>query len=253
MNEIGKAEWPDGRYTEEERLICALSRELRDGETAAVGNQSPVPAAAVMLAKATHASSARLLILGDARNWPFESTSEFFAHIQRGDVDVFFLGGAQIDPYGSINLHAIGDIAKPKVRLPGGAGSAMAYYRCKRVYLVKTDHHPRSFPEALDFATSHASPGYREPGFGVLAGVFTPIAVLRPDGEDGKLRLSRTAPGYSAADVQSRTGFAISAGEDEVPVLEPPTEAELLALRTIVRRHMATVYPEFTRGGIRHG
>jgi glutaconate CoA-transferase subunit B len=43
----------------------------------------------------------------------------FSLYLQRGNVDVGFLGGAQIDRFGNINATVIGDYQKPKVRLPG--------------------------------------------------------------------------------------------------------------------------------------
>ena len=47
----------------------------------------------------------------------------FTLYLQRGNVDVGFLGGAQIDRYGNINATVIGDYDHPKVRLPGSGGS----------------------------------------------------------------------------------------------------------------------------------
>ena len=49
---------------------------------------------------------------------------EIFDLSARGKLDLAFLGGAQIDEHGDMNLSFIGDPAAPKVRLPGGAGSA---------------------------------------------------------------------------------------------------------------------------------
>src|SRR5262249_60819615 len=52
------------------------------------------------------------------------SMFELFAfYLQRGLVDVGFLGASQIDPFGNINTTVIGDYAKPKVRLPGARGA----------------------------------------------------------------------------------------------------------------------------------
>jgi glutaconate CoA-transferase subunit B len=46
----------------------------------------------------------------------------FSLYLQRGNVDVGFLGGAQIDRFGNINATVIGDYDHPKVRLPGSVG-----------------------------------------------------------------------------------------------------------------------------------
>ena len=42
--------------------------------------------------------------------------------LQRGYVDIGFMGGAQIDQYGNLNSSFIGDPAHPKTRLPGTGG-----------------------------------------------------------------------------------------------------------------------------------
>ncbi|GIQ62803.1 hypothetical protein PACILC2_13710 [Paenibacillus cisolokensis] len=106
-------------WTPAELLICTLSRRLRDRETVVVGNFSPVPAAAALLAQASHAPRAEICILGDERNWPYEEAQQLYDAVQRGEADVFFLSGAQIDAYGNVNLHAIGRYESPEVRLHG--------------------------------------------------------------------------------------------------------------------------------------
>ncbi|MFN8556262.1 MAG: CoA-transferase, partial [Dehalococcoidia bacterium] len=115
-------------FTIEELLAVIIAREVRDGETVAVGTLSPVPAAGAYLAQALHASQARVLVHGDPA-YPFRAgTKEFFDFAQKGAIDLFFLSGAQIDVHGNINLHVVGDYERPSVRLPGGAGSGMLYY-----------------------------------------------------------------------------------------------------------------------------
>src|SRR4030081_1790567 len=48
--------------------------------------------------------------------------AEVLLLLQRGYVDVGFMGAAQIDQYGNLNSSFIGDPAKPKTRLPGTGG-----------------------------------------------------------------------------------------------------------------------------------
>ena len=52
---------------------------------------------------------------------------------------MFFLSGIQIDRYGNINLHVLGDYSSPQMRLPGAYGSAMLYYMAHRVILFRTE------------------------------------------------------------------------------------------------------------------
>ena len=52
------------------------------------------------------------------------SMFELFAfYLQRGLIDVGFLGAAQIDRFGNINTTVIGDYAAPTTRLPGSGGA----------------------------------------------------------------------------------------------------------------------------------
>ncbi|NHN29148.1 CoA-transferase [Paenibacillus agricola] len=240
-------------YSQDELLICMLARELRDHEVIGVGNNSPVPAAAALLAKALQAPSAILYILGQP-GWPFEGTGEFFNLMQRGGIDVFFLSGAQIDAYGNINLHVIGNYNQPKVRLPGGAGSAIVYFMCKRILLFKTDHNAKGFPEELDFATSVSSsqPYVHRPS--QLAGLFTPLGIFRPaaitkEAEAGRLQLTHTAPGVQAHFVQAQTNFdlKLAASGEPIPETAAPSAEELATLRGVVSGQLEQIYPEFAR------
>ena len=52
-------------YTSQEQLICSLSREIRNGEVVGVGNNSPIPAAASLLAKYLHAPPIQSLHHGE--------------------------------------------------------------------------------------------------------------------------------------------------------------------------------------------
>src|SRR5262249_58811500 len=49
---------------------------------------------------------------------------EIFAHyLQRGRIDVGFLGAAQIDRFGNLNSTVIANYSHPALRLPGGCGA----------------------------------------------------------------------------------------------------------------------------------
>ncbi|MGH7418597.1 MAG: CoA-transferase, partial [Candidatus Rokuibacteriota bacterium] len=149
-------------------MATVIAREVRDGETVAVGTLAPVPASGVLLAHLTHAPRARVVIMNHPDYWPFrQGSKEFYDFAQRGGFDLFFLSGGQIDRHGNLNLIAIGDAGRPHVRLPGGAGAAMLYYLPRRVVLFRTEHSPRIFVERVDHVTS--------PGSG-------PADVVRPGG-----------------------------------------------------------------------
>ena len=242
---------PVFEYTPEELMAVVISREVRDFETVGVGAASPIPASGCILAEQVHASHINLIILGSREYYPFPAGgSELHFLAQRGDLDLFFLSGIQIDSRGNINLHVLGDYESPQMRLPGAYGSAMLYYMAHRVILFRTEHTKRTFVEKVDFVTA---PGitpanvHREGG---PTKVVTPKALLAWDRQNGGWILEAVHPGSSMDEVKENTGFAlkISGSAKTTP---PPTERELLALRTVVREKMMRIYPDFAEKKIR--
>ncbi len=117
-------------------------------------------------------------------------------------------------------MSAIGEFAHPRVRLPGGAGSALILPTARRTILWRTQHTPRSLVERLDFVTAA----------GNVDRLVTPLCVFRM--QHGRLVLEALMPGVDLATVQQQTGFAVVS--DGSPArLPPPTEAELAALAAI--------------------
>src|SRR3954451_12090166 len=123
-------------------MAGALARLLRDGETVFFGVASPLPMVAALLAKRLHAPDLVVLALpGGVDPSPaalpvstvdpplidgaaaLVTLADVFDLAARGRLDTAFLGGVQIDRHGRINMSAIGDPRRLKVRLPGGAGS----------------------------------------------------------------------------------------------------------------------------------
>ena len=79
--------------------------------------------------------------------------------LQRGYVDVGFMGGAQIDEHGNLNSSFIGDPARPTTRLPGtGGGNDIASLT---QMIVAMRHEKRRFVKRVDFVTS---PGFLSGG-----------------------------------------------------------------------------------------
>jgi glutaconate CoA-transferase subunit B len=114
-------------YNDDELLVVLMAREVRDGEVSACGALSHLPAAGLLLAKASHAPNAELIILNTVFR-PFQTSRQFHFLAQRGDLGLFFVSGVQIDRHGNYNLHQLGpDPERPKVRFPGGYGGGMIY------------------------------------------------------------------------------------------------------------------------------
>jgi glutaconate CoA-transferase subunit B len=229
----------------EEVMIGALARQVRDGDWAACGTLSPLPAAALWLAQLTHAPRAEVFVAGSP-DWPFEGEWQgFFDLAQAGRLNVFFLSGAQIDGQGNINLMTIGPYEKPQVRFPGGAGSAILAYVVERVVLFKTEHAARGLVAAVDTVTA---PGYtpelspwQRPGR--ITCLVTPKCVftLLPPQPP---RLASLQPGVTLEEVRRLTSFPFEAPAEipETPALAPEGRGLLYGP---VKEKLAIAYPHF--------
>jgi glutaconate CoA-transferase subunit B len=223
-------------YEPDEMMAVEAARRLGDGTVCFVG--IGLPSLAANLARATHAPACVLiyesgtigakpeelpLSIGDGELAETAdavvSVPELFAYwLQCGRIDVGFLGAAQIDRHGNLNSTVIGDYASPKVRLPGGGGAPEIATSVRDVFVMLRQT-PRAFVEWLDFKTSV---GDR------VRVVVTDLGILEP--EDGELTLTRVHPGVEPEQACRATGWDLRVAED-VAATEPPTEAELAALR----------------------
>lgn len=236
-----------GAVTAAEAMAVAIAGRLHDGETIAVGSVSPIPALACLLARATHAPEARLILLGDPERFPFNGgMQEFYNFALRGKLDVFFGSGAQIDEHGNFNLSVIGDYAKPKARLPGGRAQGVLPFVVKRFYLFRTGHSRRVFVPQVDFVTAPGMPPAHVYHLGGLAAVFTDLCVLELSRERGRLELASLHPGVTLDEVRAKTGFPLHA-PSPVPSSPVPTARELELLRGTIREELERFYPEYVR------
>jgi glutaconate CoA-transferase subunit B len=158
----------------------------------------------------------------------------FSNYLQRGNVDVGFMGGAQIDKFGNINATVIGGYEHPKVRLPGSGGSQEIAAWANRCYIM-TPHQKRRFPEKVEFMTSAgfiSGRGDREKaglrGGGMLA-VVTDIGLMEPD-ESGEMILMALHPGKTDEEAKANTGWDLKVAP-ELRKTNAITENELRILR----------------------
>jgi glutaconate CoA-transferase, subunit B len=241
------------QYSSAELMIINAARLLRDGDVVFVGVGQPN--LACNLAKRTHAPNLVMIyeagVIGaEPERLPLSigdptlvsgalsvvSMYDIFSlYLQRGNVDVGFMGGAQIDKFGNINATFIGsDYTQPKVRLPGSGGSQEIAAWANRCYLM-TPHQKRRFPEKVDFITSagfldgrtaREATGVR--GAGIVS-VVTDIGMLEPD-ETGELILTALHPGRTADEATANTGWDLKVAP-KLRTTEPVTEQELRILR----------------------
>ena len=236
-------------YTIGELMASRISEEVRDETFVGTGAASPAPMAGVLLARATHAPDIIYVAIGaDDPDLNPISGKEAFDLAQRGKLDLFFLGGAQIDAEGNINLTVIGDHDTPDLRLPGAAGSGMLYYMTNRIILFRMEHTKRVFVEKVDFITSPGSSGDRVHRPGGPHILITNLCVMRYLRDRKRFRLESVHEGVTPQEVAENTGFDFDV-PDEVPVTAPPTPERLRLLRTSIREQVAGVYPAFVKSG----
>ena len=223
-------------YNDQELMVILMSREVRDGEVAACGALSQIPAAALLLAKALHAPNAELIILNTVFR-PFGTSRQFHFLAQRGDLGLFFASGVQIDKAGNYNLHQIGsDPDHPEVRFPGGYGGGLIYYAAKRTVLFRTEHTRRSLVEKVDYVSATGSSEPEVLRLGGPSKLVTPKATFAFNPLTRSLELESIHPTHTFDDVQENTGFNL--GVSHAPTTEAPTDEELATLQCQIRRTM---------------
>ncbi len=239
-------------YTTAELMICRAAKELRDREIAFIGTGLPMIAA--MLAKRTHAPNLVIIFeagtidsklvhlpgsVGDPRCVCSSTTCSglfdvFGTILQRGRVDVGFLGGAQCDMYGNLNSTAIGNYWKPKVRLPGSGGAGDIAALAKRTVIIMK-HEKRRFPLKVDYLTSvgwvDGPEGRSKVGLtrGGPVTVVTDLCVMKFDEKTKRMYVAEIHPGVSREQIQAETGFPLDFSKAKTT--PEPTEEEIRLIR----------------------
>jgi glutaconate CoA-transferase subunit B len=238
-----------GAVQPEERLAAALARLILDPAAPpvrhiAVGAASPIPAAACWLvAKSGH--PVRLSLLHKRSGNPFtEGTRELFDLTGQGRIDLFFLGGGQIDGQANINLIGTGEWPGSGVRFPGSFGSAFMYFMTPRTILFREEHSPRVLVPRVEHISA---PGVSPPEVfrrGTAQALVTGRCVFRFEPARARFVLESVHPGESLETIQAETGFDFDA-PDQVAVTPDPSAEELALLRGVVCDEMVETYPEF--------
>jgi glutaconate CoA-transferase subunit B len=247
-------------YTERELMVVCAARQIHDGENVFVGMRLPIIAFA--LAKRTHApnsiglfetgimrdapSQELLYTMGDAPNivdalWTTR-TVNLMGLMAAGELQLGFIGGAEIDLYGNLNTSIIGNWQHPKVRLPGSGGGADIASLSQRLAIIM-QHEKHRFRERVDFVTS---PGYGYPDEHGPAGVawrqrvglprggpavlITTLAVFTFDQHTGEALLQSYHPGSSIEQVQENTGWPLRLASNCAETI-PPSADELRLIK----------------------
>jgi glutaconate CoA-transferase subunit B len=241
-------------YTREELMGIEASRFIKNTDTVILGTGLPMVAA--IFAQKTHAPDVNFVVESGSidpilPSAPFTVADPIIGHmavktgslrevlgclVQKGLVDIGFLGGAEIDQFGNINSTCIGDPQSPKMRFPG-SGGANCIASCVPKILIISVHEKRRFPAKVQFITS---PGYIDgPDGRKKAGlkmtkpdiiVVTDLCVMQINPDTGRLELTKLMPEVTVDKVYENTGFKPKLRE-EIEEVELPAEGELMILR----------------------
>jgi glutaconate CoA-transferase subunit B len=232
-------------YSREEFLICLLARMLSGVKSVATGASSPIPGAAALLAQKRAGGHMTTMILGSNRHGPFnDGGPELFDRAGQGRIEVFFVGGGQIDGSGNVNLVGTGPYPKSEARFPGNFGIPYLYSLVPQVILFREEHSRRVLVPRVDFVTAAGTgpDGVRRNG-GPTA-LVTSRAVFHFDRDRQAFRLLSRHPGVSRSDIEENTGFEFLS-DNTVEETAPPETDSLALLRGPVREQIAEIYPEF--------
>jgi len=240
-------------YTPQELMVVSAAREIHDGEVVFVGMRLPL--LAFGLAKETHAPNAvglfenglvrdrpaseLLYTMSDAPNvagalWCTRMVN-VMGFLARGEVDLGFIGGAEIDHYGNLNTSYIGGPDHVRVKLPGSGGAADIACLARRLIIIMA-HEKRRFVPQVGYVTSPGhgeGQGWRErvgvPGGGP-ATVITTLGVLTADPDSRELMLHSYHPFTTPEEVRTNTGWDLHLSPN-LHKTPPPTPQELAIIR----------------------
>jgi glutaconate CoA-transferase, subunit B len=217
-------------------VVVNLARQIRPGDVVFTGVNSAVPTAACLLAKQCYPFSfTHLNVAGgiDARPRVLPASSgdptllngtaaifnneDFYDLCLRGGLDIAFLGAAQIDATGHLNVSVIGDWRSPKVRLPGGGGAATMVPTARRSVIWLTTHSLRGLVENVDFATASGA-----------TTLVTPCAVFERR-RDAPFALASYRSDLDPSAVRAMTGFSFDSSRAVPTPDAAPNELSELA------------------------
>jgi glutaconate CoA-transferase subunit B len=218
-------------FNKEELLACVIARLIGEARHVAVGAASPIPATAVFLLKQFN-PSLRISLLQKRKGNPFtEGSRELFDLAGQGRIDVFFLGGAQIDGAANINL-----VEAEGRRFPGSFGSAFMYQAVRQTILFREEHSRRVLVPKVEFISAAGNP----------AALLTGKALFGWDKAARRFFLQSIHSGNSLQEIRENTGFDFDF-EEKTKETAPPSAEELALLRGPVAGAIAADYPDFAK------
>jgi glutaconate CoA-transferase subunit B len=205
-----------------------IARLLRGSRHAAIGAASPIPAAGAFLYRMRDPGFRVSLQQRRAANPFSEGSRELFDLAGQGRIDTFFLGGAQIDGEGNINL-----VRADGRRFPGSFGSAFMYPMVKNTILFREEHSKRVLVPKVEFISARGDP----------AALLTGKALFSWQKDKRRFRLESVHD--DGVDIRAETGFDFD--QQDLKVTPPPTAEDLSLLRGPVATALAADYPDFAK------
>lgn len=247
------------KWSKEELMISAAADAIEDYDVALVG--IGLPNLAAMLAKQTHAPNLKLIFESgaiDAKpddlpqgpgDFPLLKTSVMttslfnaLGYVQRGKVDIAFLGAAEIDQYGNLNATVIGNYDSPLCRLPGSGGANDMGSGAGRIVVISR-HVRRKFPEKVSYITTPgfiSGPGDREryglKGEGPVR-VITDLGVFGFDEKTKRMKILSIHPGVKRKEIIENTQFEILGMDGEIPTTEVKSDEIHQLIQVLDRNH----------------
>ncbi|MDY6972977.1 MAG: hypothetical protein SV775_11690 [Thermodesulfobacteriota bacterium] len=235
-----------------EIIVILLSREIMDGEVCLGAGVGGIALFSALLARKLHAPNLHILGTGnDPEPEAFfeavndmrcyrrsESYMDFFEVFRLSERGMGFsvYSGMQIDRFGNINLHFIGDYPdRIKVIGPGVANTSFGI-TCSRTILYLPAQSKRTLVEAVDFISVAGFLGgenERERAGIMTHGptvCVTPMAIFDFHPVTKAMRLKSINEGFGLEDVLNSMGFTpILPGDADIT--PPPTKEEIDTLR----------------------
>jgi glutaconate CoA-transferase, subunit B len=239
-------------YTPAELMVSVAAREIKDHDVVFVGMRLPL--LAFILSKKTHApgaiglfengvyrevpASGPIVTMGDPPNIHQATLCcdmmTVMGFLQKGLVNVGFIGGAEVDRFGNLNTTRV-SLPEGFVRLPGSGGGGDIASLSQKLLIIMA-HEKRRFVEKVSYITS---PGYGSGGDwrkaqglvrGGPAAIITTLGVFRFHPETHEAYLAQVHPGVSADQVREQTGWDLQVDAD-LTTTPLPSEGDLAIIR----------------------
>jgi len=243
-------------YKLTELMVVRCAKEIADGEVVYVGVGLPLVVAAFSFAtsapnmimfteggaiRATAPLALAITIDDPAAFVGGDATFGMLAtmaSLQRGEVDVAFIGGAQIDKFGNINSTGVGDWSKKEsFTYFAGSGGANDMATCGKRTLAIIPQDRTKFVEKVDYLTTPGylgGPGERQKN-GMIGGpecVVSTMGVYKFDINTKEMYLAEYFPGQSVEKIKAACSWDLKVSPNVIETA-PPTEEELKILRGI--------------------